>query len=244
MGRVGTGRDLQVAIAAFAAAIAVNAVAWSGVSDPWRLILYHFVFAFGICIVFPTWYIAATGRDLREIGISLDGWRRNALVGLVAAALTVPWRLATVHIPAFGSLATLAVAMCFSTLFEEIFFRGFLQTRFQESLGAVPAILLSSIAFATYHLGYGEEWRHMDAMIRMTLVGLLFGVAFYLTNNVITSFLLNLPHALVTFMERGDSFGPRAAITSLTVIVLTIVWLRILARRSLPAYEHADELNA
>ncbi|MEB2283561.1 MAG: CPBP family intramembrane metalloprotease [Myxococcales bacterium] len=220
----------MVAFATFAVGLAVMFVAWGGVGDPWRSLLYHFIFGLGVCVMFPTWYVVATGRSLEDMGLSLDQLGRNVLVGVIAACVTVPWRLGGSHLPELRSLATLIAAMCFSTLFEEVFFRGFLQTRVEAVMGLVPAVAVSSLAFALYHLGYGGEWRHLESMIRMTLVGVMFGAVFRLTKNVATSFLLNLPHAVVTFLERQEFFSDRAAITSIVVVVLAGLWMRKLAR--------------
>ena len=220
----------------------VTSLAWSGVGEPWRTILYHFVFALGICIMFPTWYMVTTGRTLGDIGLSLKGFRWNALVGVLAVCVTVPWRLGPVTIPDLMTVIVLVAAMSFSTLFEEVFFRGFLQTRAEAVLGPIPAIGCSALAFALYHLGYGPEWWHVQTMIKMVLVGIMFGVAFQLTRNIATSFILNLPHAVVTFLERREYFGPRAAITSLTVVALASVWLTIMSvrRGSIVAPERCD----
>ncbi len=125
--------------------------------------------------------------------------------------------------------------MTFSTMFEEVFFRGFLQTRFANAFGVVPALLLSGVAFSLYHVGYGAEYRNADAIVEMALVGLLFAVGFQLTRNVLTSFVLNLPHAIVTFVgiemlpyaEERRFFTPWAAMLALVVVVLGLAWIEL-----------------
>ncbi|MCL0049041.1 CPBP family intramembrane metalloprotease, partial [Dehalococcoidia bacterium] len=57
-------------------------------------------------------------------------------------------------LPATDVLIYTSIALVMSTLFEEVFFRGFLQTRFEKAFGIFPAIVLSGLTFSLYHLGY------------------------------------------------------------------------------------------
>jgi hypothetical protein len=64
----------------------------------------------------------------------------------------------------------------------------------------------------------------------MTLVGLMFAVAYQLTASVLTSFTLNLPHAIVTFLERGEYFTIEAALASLLALAVGSGWLAYAGR--------------
>jgi hypothetical protein len=45
-------------------------------------------------------------------------------------------------------------------------------------------------------------------------------VVFRVTNNVITSFTLNLPHVIVTFIEKQTFFDARVAMTAFVTIII------------------------
>lgn len=222
---------LAVAATIFVLGVAINAAAWRMPRGLAVVVAYHFLFGVGLCVVAPTWYaVRACGRRAAEIGLATSRWRRDVVVGAVLAVLTVPWRLPGLEMPPPYQLAFLAVALAFSALFEEVFFRGFLQSTCERALGMIPAVVVSSVAFALYHVGYGEQYRRLDMLTTMTLVGVMFGVAFRLTNSVWTSAILNWPHAIVTFIERGERLDGDAAVASSIAGAVAVAWLHWLAR--------------
>jgi len=176
----------------------------------------------GICIFFPLWYVGIKNKQpLSDIGITTKGWKNALLIGLIFVLFSVPWRIVgkDLLLPRMDIIFFTGIALVMSSLFEEIFFRGFLQTRFEKSFGIVPAIVLSGLAFSLYHLGYAD-YRNIDLLITLFFVGMFFAVTFRVTNNVITSFVVNLPHAIVTFIEKGVFFDGRVAvIASITTVV-------------------------
>jgi membrane protease YdiL (CAAX protease family) len=106
-----------------------------------------------------------------------------------------------------------------TSLFEEVFFRGFIQTRFEKAFGAIPAIMLSGLTFSLYHLGY-PNYRNLKLLFVLFLVGMFFAIAFRITNNVITSFLVNVPHAIISFIENGSYFSTKVSVISVFTTIL------------------------
>jgi membrane protease YdiL (CAAX protease family) len=43
-------------------------------------------------------------------------------------------------------------------LFEAIFFRGWLQLRFENAFGSVPGLVLGALCYSLYHIGYGMNF--------------------------------------------------------------------------------------
>jgi membrane protease YdiL (CAAX protease family) len=187
----------------FVGVVALNALAWAMPAMWMTVVVYHLVFAVGLCVVG---------------------------VGLALAVVTVTPRLGNIAMPSVGGLATLVPAMCMSTMFEEVFFRGYLQTTVRRGFGVIPALGCSAVAFSIYHVGYGPEWREPSMLVQMTLVGLMFAAAYQLTASVLTSFTLNLPHAIVTFLERGEYFTIEAALMSLLALAIGSGWLAYAGR--------------
>jgi membrane protease YdiL (CAAX protease family) len=217
---------VYVATLAFVVVLLLNATAWAMSSRLLTIVLYHVVLAFGVCVVVPTAYCTfILHRPLADIGLAASGWPRNLLVGLALVAITTPWRLGPLSPPTGHQLMTLTGAMLLSTLFEEVFFRGFLLTAYEAAFGVVPAVLVSSFCFSLYHVGYGAEYRTVASIGKLTLVGIMFGVAFRITRSVITSFTLNLPHAIITFVAREQFFDTRTALVSVAIALFALAWI-------------------
>jgi len=196
-----------------------------------RVFGYHIFTALTLCIVFPLYYtVRVEGGALEDIGLGWRNWRYAVAVGIVIAAIMTPWRINGLEVPEAYDLFYLVIALSMSTLFEEIFFRGFVQIRMERWAGRWAAVLISSFAFAIYHVGYGIEYQSIASLGRMTLVGMLFATVFAISKSVYTSFIVNLPHALITFLEQGRRFDEKAAVVSGRIIVAGVTAI-VIARR-------------
>ncbi len=219
-------RNTAVAVASWVAVVAINMVAWRIDAAAWRVGWYFGVEALLASIVFPSWYWGIyRGRPLAEIGLTLRRLPFAVGVGVVIAAITVAPRLRGIVLPSLFPLFWLTLCLTYSAVFEEVFFRGFLQTRLEAAFGMVPAILLSGIAFSLYHLGYEPYWRHAQILLVMALVGIVFAIAFRISSNVITSMIVNVPNAMVAFIARGRRFNATEAAFSVLTILAAVLWL-------------------
>ena len=222
-------KEILVALGAFTACVLANTIANLFTGNLFYL-FYQGMFGLGICIFFPIWYIGKIKKEpLESIGLTFKGWPKAIFIAVLLLALSIPGQLMNKHIlfPSAGKFLFICIALIMSTLFEELFFRGFLQTRFEDALGIIPAIILSGITFALYHLGY-PKFRSMELMITMFFVGTYFAIAFRLTKNVITSYVVNLPHAIVIYILRPQifpDFNQRVALVSFSVIVISITMI-------------------
>ena len=98
------------------------------------------------------------------------------------------------------------VPLVMTTFFEELLFRGFLQTRFEKRFGAIPAVILSGLCFSLYHLGY-PGFRTIPDLAVLFAVGVGFALAYKLSgNNLAAAYLVNLPNALLTYMLKHEQF--------------------------------------
>lgn len=120
-----------------------------------------------------------------------------------------------------------------TTFFEEFLFRGFLQTRFEQLFGALPAIALSGLCFSLYHLGY-PGFRNFADLAVLFAVGAGFGLAYKLSgNSLAAAYLVNLPNALLTYLIKYDQFPAfdiysviAAAVSIAAIIAILRAWLR------------------
>lgn len=81
----------------------------------------------------------------------------------------------------FAMLAFMAVIL--APIFEELFFRGFLQPLFSRTLGAVAGIVITAALFGGMHAPeYSWAWQYAFCVM---LAGIAFGYLRYRTNSII-----------------------------------------------------------
>jgi len=105
------------------------------------------------------------------------------------------------------SLALVALfGITLGPLFEELFFRGFLQPLLVRSLGAVPGILVAAVPFGLLHFQeYGNSWRHA---VLISLAGAAFGAMRHVTRSTKASTLMHGSYNALFFVallvQRGQ----------------------------------------
>lgn len=230
-------RSLWILFGFVVIAILTNYVADLTRGTFWFHFLYQGVFVLGISIFLPLWFTALYKKfPLSEIGISQKKWLKAVLVGVVISTLAIVGRLQGLDfvMPASSFVLIVIGCMFMSTLFEEVFFRGFLQTGFERQFGMIPAIVLSAVCFSLYHLGYSNIRADVTQLMSLFAIGVFFSISFRITNNIITSYIVNLPQAVFTFIAEPESLAYSknfdmisALISVLTLIVALVIIVRI-----------------
>ncbi|MDT8307274.1 MAG: CPBP family intramembrane glutamic endopeptidase [Anaerolineae bacterium] len=121
------------------------------------------------------------GRSLDEVGITSRHLLPSLALGLILGYDTYRHTLGTLGLTWERSLVPLVTMSLAVGLFEAVFFRGWLQLRFEDAFGTVPGLLLGALCYSLYHVGYGMETTEMVALF---FFGLTFGAMFRLTKNV------------------------------------------------------------
>ena len=67
-------------------------------------------------------------------------------------------------------------------IFEMIFIFGFLRYKFEQSLGIIPAIIVTSVFYSLHHAGFQPEF------IKLFFVGVMYLAIFYITKNILIIF--------------------------------------------------------
>jgi membrane protease YdiL (CAAX protease family) len=105
----------------------------------------------------PVCWVGLVKRErLESLGLTLHHWLPAILLGGALSAFEVGQVLT-----GRGSIAPAnlwmpqAVAGAVS-LWEPLFVFGWLQLRFERDFGVLPAILMASVCFALYHVGFGS----------------------------------------------------------------------------------------
>jgi membrane protease YdiL (CAAX protease family) len=130
----------------------------------------------------PVFYMTMVRhRSLADLGIT---WRQlipSLILGLLLGWDTWRETLRTLGWQPTREAVPLMVMALAVGIFEAIFFRGWLQLRFEEAFGIVPGLILASLCYSLYHVGYGMTGREMLFLFGL---GMTFAAVFRLTKNV------------------------------------------------------------
>lgn len=148
------------------------------------------------------------------VGFSVGG----QLIPKIVTGEQIPWHLLPMGI----------VPLIMTTFFEEFFFRGFVQSKFEQQFGWLPAIIVSGLMFSLYHFGY-PGFRTLGDILLLFGVGLGFAIAYKLSgNNLIVSYFVNLPNAFVTYILKYNQF-PTMKYSSTIAAIITLIILVLVA---------------
>jgi len=125
-------------------------------------------------------------------------------------------------------------------VFESVFFRGYLQGRLEASFGRASAVVLASLPYGAYHIGYGMGISEVAFLFGL---GLIYAVAYGLCGNLIVLWPLMTPmESFFAQLDSGELVGqlPWAAILGFGDVLALMVAALVLARRRLrhrPSYQ-------
>lgn len=148
-----------------------------------------------IWIYIPTTVIFLRGRNLEHFGITLKGWKTSLReVGVVSLTVLPPFvvtfylfeiymRSAPLRLTISETIVARTVFLTlFTSLPEEYFFRGYLQTELNSLLGKTHSVqgvnlgfglILSALAFALVHALFGAGWPGLLTLFPALIFGWL-----------------------------------------------------------------------
>ena len=136
----------------------------------------------GLGIALPVLYtVLVRRRPLTDLGLTARHLLPSLILGLLLGWDTYSNTLGNLNLVWTRDAVPLVVMALAVGLFEAIFFRGWLQLRFEEAFGVVPAVVLGAVCYSLYHVGYGMDWNEMLFLFGL---GLVFAAVFRLTKNV------------------------------------------------------------
>ncbi|HEX4169850.1 MAG TPA: CPBP family intramembrane glutamic endopeptidase [Bryobacteraceae bacterium] len=126
------------------------------------------------------WLVGAGGFVLAFVLSALGSLLRTPKIDLPFNQFTnTPWSLALFTI----------VAVVLAPIFEEMFFRGFIQPLLSRTFGTIAGILITACLFGALH-GFEYSWVWQYALF-ITLAGVVFGWLRERTNSIIPSTLMH-----------------------------------------------------
>jgi membrane protease YdiL (CAAX protease family) len=136
----------------------------------------------GLGVALPLLYtVLVRRRPLTDLGLTVERLVPSLILSLILGWDTYRNTLAHLDVAWTRDVVPLVAMTLVVGLFEAIFFRGWLQMRFENAFGMVPGLVLGALCYSGYHVGYGMTW---DEMLFLFGLGLTFGAFFRLTRNV------------------------------------------------------------
>lgn len=107
-------------------------------------------------------------------------------------------------------------------LWEPLFVYGWLQLRFRDAFGWLPAPILSAIAFGLYHVGSVP----ITSALGFVGIGLVFGIIFTLVPNMLVLFPLTWAvSSAIGTLQSGLAFGWDVVVIGAVVLIIQVVIL-------------------
>jgi membrane protease YdiL (CAAX protease family) len=190
---------------------------------------YFFLYAILAATIFGVgfplvWMVVVRKRPVRDLGITTKYLGISIVLQLVFSLLQYLGTLANMELPAFEAflpLLALSVAIGF---FEALFWRGWVLLRLEEAFGLIPAILIGSLLYALYHIGYGMPFSEIAFLF---WIGVLYAVCFRITRNIFLLWPIFQPMGqLVTLLRDGLPLPLIAALGffEVLIVMLALVW--------------------
>lgn len=191
---------------------------------------YFFLYAGLTALVFGVglplyWMVVVRKRTIQDLGITKKYLGISIILQLIFAFLQYLPTLAKVEMPSFDKvlpLIGLAIAIGF---FEAFFWRGWVLLRLEEAFGLIPAVILGSVLYALYHIGYGMP---MSEIAFLFIIGVLYAVTFRITKNIFLLWPFFQPMGqMVTLLKDGLALPVLAFVGFLEAFILmaVLVWL-------------------
>lgn len=180
---------------------------------------------FGI-LVPVVWSTFVKKRPLSGLGIKKDKLVISILLCFVFAVVQYFLTLRTLALPAFQTLLPLVVMSLAVGLYENIFYRGWVQLRMEECFGIIPGVVLSAVIYCFYHVGYGMA---ANEFLLLFVIGLVYSTIFRFTCNIFILYPFLTPAGgLYSNMKDGLQMPFEATYGFLLVIGLSVAGLIII----------------
>jgi uncharacterized protein len=224
---------LDLAVVAISWVLVVGAIYTSTFyisQSVWGGMAYFLVYAILGALIFGIgiplyWMVVVRKRPLSALGITTKHWGWSLALQLVFSLIVfVPAYIST-PLPAFEQVVPLVMLSLTIGVFEAIFWRGWVQMRLEESFGILPGIVLGSLIYAAYHIGYGMP---ASEMVFLFFIGVMYAVAFRLTRSILVLYPFFQPFGqLKTLITDGLSLPLVASLGFVEALagMVVVIWL-------------------
>jgi len=205
-----------------------------------QLAVYNFLFAsLFVLVLLPAFYVLKVrGESLEQLGITKQHWLPSLLISLAFVLWFTPRLLGLLSsIPKELILPTAIFnGLC---LWEPFFVHCWVQLRFEKAFGVVPGVLAAGLCLGSYHIGTYP----FGMVIVLGMAGLIYGVVFRLTRNLLILWPLTWTAAsTVGTVSGGFTFGWKT-VWIYAAILLTQgigIWWIVRTRQNIKAQGQDD----
>lgn len=190
------------------------------------------------------WTVVVCKRPLSDLGLTTRHWKVSIALQLGLSVLLYIPAFWNAQLPPLEQLIPLIfLALCIG-LFEAIFWRGWVQLRFEAAFGILPGIVLAALVYALYHVGYGMP---SSEMVFLFFVGLMYAVAFRLTRSILVLYPLFQPLGQLKTLLNDQLTLPLISalgFAEVWIAILGLIWLAhrysTRPRKEKQAYAHPN----
>lgn len=187
------------------------------------------------------WTVFVRGRSIADLGFTTRWLGLSLMLQVVLAAVQAYSLRSQLSLPAYQQLIPLIALSLAIGFFEAVFWRGWVLLRLEDSLGLIPALLIGSLMYAVYHIGYAMP---LSEIVFLFFIGLMFAIVFRLTKNIFILWPLFQPMGQMVTLVNDQLSLPLVATLGFVDVLLAmaaIVWLasRYYQKRQ-PAQLEAD----
>jgi len=189
--------------------------------------VYRFIFE-SLLVIFPVWWmIRQPGHNLRDLGITKEGWKASLIISLL---LSVFFLYFILH--QFSSYGQALIPQLITNgiiLWEPFFLFSWLQLRFDKAFGIIPGILLAGICLGAYHIGTYP----LSMVLVLAVSGIIFAALFRITSNLLIMWPLtwSLASAEGT-LKGGFVFGWDSVVFSGAILVVQVACILYLIKKA------------
>ena len=133
----------------------------------------------GLCVVFPLYWVTCVTREgIQGLGITL----KNLPLALLFTIILGAWRF--LEVKNYIAEAAFVPTILFNafSIWEVLFFFGWLFTRYKRAFGWQAAILLTSLSVGIYHIGTLT----LEKIVALCVVIVVCGVFYSISENIFT----------------------------------------------------------
>jgi len=167
-------------------------------------------------------------RGLSSLGITRLHLPEALTLGLILAIAQFAGMIWGHELGEFTDWAPLLGISLVVGFFEVFFFRGFVQTRLEASLGTGPSVGGVAVLYAIYHLGYGVEPAGLWLLFGL---GIVYAIAYRLVENIFVLWPLVTPLNLFFNVEAVDVDLQWSSVATIAAIGVAMIAVTLWANR-------------
>jgi len=171
------------------------------------------------------WLVIGRRRPLADLGLHTRQLGASLVLQFILTGGLYRFLLGGQDLPALARLIPLVALGLVLGFFEAVFWRGWVLLRLEESFGLLPALLLSTLMYTSYQIGFGIS--NQDIMLVFVL-GLVCAIAFRLTRSVFVLWPALQPVGLLAILIHSDMQLPLIAslgFLEVLAVMLLLVWM-------------------